>query len=398
MQINAKQGKYPIFQIAYLVIVCLFTSCEASSQEETPLQTGSARFGEYLSLLEGKKVGLVVNQSSLVNGKHLVDTLLSQSVNIKSIFAPEHGFRGEAADGITVEDGLDKATGVPVWSLYGKNKKPTKEQLAALDVVLFDVQDVGTRFYTYLSTMHWVMEACAANNVPFIVLDRPNPNAGFVDGPILEMEHQSIVGMHPIPVVHGMTLGELAQMINGEGWLEDRLVCNLTVVPVSGWTRTDRYSLPVRPSPNLPNDQAVNWYPSLCFFEGTTVSIGRGTDQPFTRIGHPDFKDATFSFTPQSRQESVYPKHEGKTCYGIDLYEMQAPDRIELSYLIRYYQELSSRDLPYFKKYFTRLAGTTKLQQQIESGLSEEAIRASWTEGLEQFKNKRAAYLIYQEK
>ncbi|MEL7146083.1 MAG: DUF1343 domain-containing protein [Bacteroidota bacterium] len=381
-----------------MVILCFFSCCDVNSQQEKALMTGSARLKEYMPLLTNKRVGLVVNQSSLVGNTHLVDTLISQSIKVVRIFAPEHGFRGEAADGITVEDGLDKATGVEVWSLYGKNKKPTDEQMSQLDIVLFDVQDVGTRFYTYLSTMHWVMEACAANKVPFIVLDRPNPNAGYVDGPILELQHQSIVGMHPIPVVHGMTLGELAKMINGEGWLADGLKCNLKVIPVSGWTRSFQCSLPVRPSPNLPDDQAVRWYPSLCFFEGTTVSVGRGTDQPFTRVGHPLFEDTGFSFVPRSRQESVYPKHENNICYGIDLSEIAPPSRLDLSYLIRYYHEMKAKNEPYFKKYFTRLAGTTKLQKQIEAGQSEEEIRASWQEGLRRFKAVRKQYLIYQDK
>ncbi|MGB3465800.1 MAG: DUF1343 domain-containing protein, partial [Cyclobacteriaceae bacterium] len=345
MQIKVKHIKYPIFHFSYLVLLLVFTSCQAvdsPDKDDEAVVIGNARFDKYLPLLKNKRVGLVVNQSSLVNNTHLVDTLLSRGINVAAIFAPEHGFRGEAADGITVADGTDVQTGIPVFSLYGKVKKPTTAHMAKVDIMVFDIQDVGTRFYTYLSTMHWAMEACAENNKSLVVLDKPNPNAHYVDGPILELEHQSIVGMHPIPVVHGMTLGELARMINGEKWLAGEVQCELTVVPVLGWSREDTYHLPVRPSPNLPDDQAIAWYPSLCFFEGTIVSVGRGTDHPFTRIGHPAILDTSFSFTPVSRQESVYPKHEGKTCYGIDLRKQQPGNQINLTYLIDYYQKLDS--------------------------------------------------------
>ena len=260
MQIKAKLIKYPIFQFSYLILVLLFSGCQAKMQTDSTVITGNARFNQYLPQLKNKRVGLVVNQSSLVGKTHLVDTLLSLGVDLKSIFAPEHGFRGEAADGITVADGIDTKTGLPVLSLYGKVKKPTKEHMDKVDVILFDIQDVGTRFYTYVSTMHWMMEACAENDVPIIVLDKPNPNGHFVDGPILEMQHLSIVGMHPIPVVHGMTLGEMAGMINAEGWLKGEVTCDLQVVKVDGWTHKDSYQLPVRPSPNLPNDISINLY------------------------------------------------------------------------------------------------------------------------------------------
>ena len=382
MQIKAKLIKYPIFQFSYLILVLLFSGCQAKMQTDSTVITGNARFNQYLPQLKNKRVGLVVNQSSLVGKTHLVDTLLSLGVDLKSIFAPEHGFRGEAADGITVADGIDTKTGLPVLSLYGKVKKPTKEHMDKVDVILFDIQDVGTRFYTYVSTMHWMMEACAENDVPIIVLDKPNPNGHFVDGPILEMQHQSIVGMHPIPVVHGMTLGEMAGMINAEGWLKGEVTCDLQVVKVDGWTHKDSYQLPVRPSPNLPNYESVMWYPSLCFFEGTVMSIGRGTDSPFTKIGHPDIENVTFSFTPVSRKESIYPKHEGKKCYGINLRGENPGNRINLKYLIDYYQKLKGGEQPFFKKYFTRLAGTEKMQEQIENGLSEDDIRKSWQKGL----------------
>ena len=398
MQIKAKHIKYPIFQFSYLILILLFSGCKAETPANgNPVITGNARFDKYLSQLENKRVGLVVNQSSLVGETHLVDTLKALGINITSIFAPEHGFRGEAADGITVEDGIDMKTSIPVMSLYGKVKKPTDEHLSQVDVMVFDIQDVGTRFYTYLSTMHWVMEACAENDVPLIVLDKPNPNGHYVDGPVLEMKHQSIVGMHQIPVVHGMTLGELALMINEENWLSDSLKCDLKVIPVSNWVHGDSYHLPVRPSPNLPDDEAVSWYPSLCFFEGTTVSVGRGTDNPFTRIGHPEIRNSDFSFTPLSRQESVYPKHEGKLCFGMDLRGIAPGDSLNLSLLIDYYQKLNKLGEPFFKKYFTRLAGTEKLQQQIENGLTEVEIRRSWEADLKIFREKRKKYLLYED-
>lgn len=397
MQIKAKHIKYPIFQFSYLILVLLFSGCHAKIQTEPNVITGNARFNQYLPLLKNKKVGVVVNQSSLVANTHLVDTLISLGIDITSIFAPEHGFRGEAADGLTVEDGVDTKTGLPVLSLYGKVKKPTTEHMSQVDVMVFDIQDVGTRFYTYISTMHWVMESCAENDIPMIVLDKPNPNGHFIDGPVLEMKHQSIVGMHPIPVVHGMTLGELAGMINEEGWLTGDVKCDLTVIPVNGWTHKDSYHLPVRPSPNLPNDESVRWYPSLCFFEGTIVSVGRGTDYPFTKIGHPNITDTAFFFTPVSRQESLYPKHEGKKCYGINLINEKPESKLNLKYLIRYYKELNSEETPFFKKYFTRLAGTEILQQQIEGGLSEDEIRSSWQKDLEGFKKIRKKYLLYED-
>ncbi len=398
MQIKAKQGKYPIFQIAYLILLLTMFSCQAKNSinlTENELKLGNERFTDYLQLLKGKNVGLVVNQSSLVKETHLVDTLLDLGIKISTIFSPEHGFRGEAADGITVSDGKDNKTGIPIISLYGKTKKPSMAHLEGIEIIVFDIQDVGTRFYTYLSTMHLVMEACAENKIKFMVLDKPNPNGHYVDGPVLELAHRSFVGMHPIPIVHGMTLGEMAQMINGDGWLGLDLKCDLKVVPIKGWGRKDSYSLPIRPSPNLPNDQSIALYPSLCLFEGTTVSVGRGTDYPFTKVGHPSFRDTIYSFMPLSRKESIYPKHEGKTCYGIDLSNYQTKAQLDLSFLILFYNQLKTTQESFFKRYFTTLAGTESLQKQIEEGLSEQEIRNSWKKGIEDFKNNRKKYLIY---
>jgi len=394
------QSTFPIFQIAYLILIAIMVACQAKSSNseglyEAPLVLGNEQMDEYLPHLTGKRVGLVVNQSSILGNSHLVDTLIASGIAVKMIFSPEHGFRGEAADGVTVLDGKDAKTNLPIISLYGKVKKPTPEHLTNLDIVVFDIQDVGTRFYTFLSTMHLVMEACAENNVPFIVLDKPNPNGAYIDGPILDKAYKSFVGMHPIPIVHGMTLGELAKMINREGWLKNKVNCELIIVPVKGWDHQKPYSLPVRPSPNLPNDQSIALYPSLCLFEGTIVSVGRGTDNPFTQIGHPAYPDSSYSFIPVSRKESVYPKHEGKTCYGIDLSTYRPEKEINLDYLIRFYGQLKEEKKPFFKKYFTNLAGTTILQEQIENGIDEQTIRASWKKGLDAFKKKRKKYLLY---
>jgi uncharacterized protein YbbC (DUF1343 family) len=320
---------------------------------------------------------------------------MSSGITIKKVFAPEHGFRGAAADGEKIKDGVDSKTGLPIVSLYGSNRKPTPEQLADIDVVVFDIQDVGTRFYTYISTMHYVMEACAAQGKKLIILDRPNPNGNYVDGPMLVPSLKSFVGMHPIPIVHGLTVGELAQMINGEGWLEKGLKCDVEIIPIKNWAHEDFYSLPIKPSPNLPNDQAVKLYPSLCLFEGTVISVGRGTQTPFLILGNPEFKDLPFSFTPKAIPGmSNTPPHEGKVCYGLDLSSVQVEPWINLQYLLEFYKKYSDKE-KFFIGSFNRLAGTPALQQQIKDGLTEEQIRATWQEDLEVFKEKRKKYLLY---
>jgi uncharacterized protein YbbC (DUF1343 family) len=325
-----------------------------------------------------------------------VDSLLSLGIDVKQVFAPEHGFRGTADAGEVVKDGTDTKTGLPIISLYGKNKKPSKTQLNNLDLVVFDIQDVGARFYTYISTLHYVMEACAESNIPIVVLDRPNPNGHYIDGPILEMAHKSFVGMHPIPVVHGMTIGEYAQMINGEQWLNEGITCELTVVPMKNYSHDKPYSLPIKPSPNLPNDIAINLYPSLCFFEGTNVSAGRGTSGQFQVYGSPflDKDDYTFKFVPQPNEGAKYPKHKGEICYGEDLRETKALSKLNLNYIIRAYHN-SVGQQEFFNDFFIKLAGTTTLQSQIEAGLSEKDIRNTWTKGLSAFKTIRSKYLIY---
>jgi uncharacterized protein YbbC (DUF1343 family) len=346
-------------------------------------------------------VGLVINQTSRVGQTYLVDTLRARGVNVTAIFAPEHGFRGEAADGATIKDGRDARSGVLVRSVYGKTKKPTPEMLADVDVLVFDIQDVGARFYTFISTLHYVMEAAAEQNKSVIVLDRPNPNGDLVDGPILEPAHKSFVGLDPLPIAHGLTVGELATMMNGEKWLAGGRRCRLTVVPLAeGYTHATTYHLPVRPSPNLPTDQAVALYPSICLFEGTNVSVGRGTSTPFEVIGSPA-QPATrpYSFTPAPNPGSPTPPMNGQRCYGLNL--ASAPTRegsgLVLKYLLDFYQQ-STDKAHFFSKYFEELSGTASLRQQIIAGKTEAEIRASWEPGLSKFKTLRRKYLLYPEK
>lgn len=356
---------------------------------------GAEQLDVLLPGLKNKNVALVVNHTSLVGRTHLADTLQVSGILIKKVFAPEHGFRGAAADGEKINDGFDARTGLPIISLYGVNRKPTPEQLADVDVVIFDIQDVGTRFYTYISTMHYVMEACAEQGKQMIILDRPNPNGNYIDGPMRVPELKSFVGMHPLPIVHGLTVGELAQMINGEGWLEGGTKCNIEIIPLKNWSHQDPYSLPVKPSPNLPNDQAVKLYPSLCLFEGTVISVGRGTETPFLIIGNPEFKDMPFSFKPRPMPGmSNDPPQNGKTCYGLNLANVEVEPRMNLKYLLDFYQKYPDKE-KFFIGSFDRLAGTPVLKEQIKKGLTEEEIRATWQEGLTAYREMRKRYLLY---
>ena len=359
------------------------------------LKTGADNYEKYLPLLKDKKIGIVTNQTGILSDKtHLVDFLLEKKIAVQTIFAPEHGFRGTADAGEHVVDGKDQKTGLPIISLYGDNKKPKLAQLAGIDVMLFDLQDVGARFYTYISSLHYVMEACAENGIPLIILDRPNPNGRIVDGPFLEKEFTSFVGMHPIPLLHGMTIGEYGKMINGEKWLKDGVQCKLTVIPCSDYKREMDYSILVKPSPNLPNDQSINLYASLCLFEGTNVSMGRGTEKQFQIYGSPFLTKTDFSFTPKPNFGAKDPLYNGKECFGEDLTAYPKLNRLELKWLLKAYQNTSDKT-KFFNAFFTKLAGTKKLQQQIESGISEEKIRASWKKDLESFKKIRTKYLIY---
>ncbi len=365
---------------------------------------GAERGDLYLPLLSGKRIGVVANHTSMVGSKHLVDALTDANVNVKAVFAPEHGFRGEAGAGEQIVDGRDALTNLPVRSLYGKTKKPTPEMLADIEMLLFDMQDVGARFYTYLSTLHFVMEAAAELGIPVVVLDRPNPNGFYTDGPVLDLKFQSFVGMHPIPLVHGMTLGELALMINGEGWLKDGVQCDLEVVKCHNYKRNDLYELSVDPSPNLMSMEAVYLYPSLCLFEPTIISIGRGTHRAFEVFGHPDMQLGSFEFTPKSIQgKSSNPKHKDRLCYGVDLkafggFYFKTHQQLYLNWLVdshRYTKEKLKVAFFTNPEFFDKLAGTDELRRQIESGLSAEEIRATWHEALEAFKKQRKPYLIY---
>ncbi|SDW31570.1 exo-beta-N-acetylmuramidase NamZ family protein [Aequorivita viscosa] len=386
---------------------------EIKEIQASKIIVGAERFEVYSKLLKGKNVGVVANQTSMVEDIaeeeyqtspqhtfymefHLVDYLIKNGISVKKVFAPEHGFRGTADAGEHVKDGIDSKTGVPLISLYGSNKKPSPEQLKGIDVVVFDIQDVGARFYTYISTLHYVMEACAELGISVIVLDRPNPNGHYIDGPILEKEHQSFVGMHPIPIVHGMTIGEYAKMINGEGWLNNRLKCDLSVIEMENYTRKTLYSLPIKPSPNLPNDQSINLYPSLCFFEGTFINAGRGTEMQFQVFGAPSLPASKYSFqyTPQPNEGSKEPKFKGQLCYGKDLRKEPRLNKINLEWLIDAYNA-NGKKKDFFNSFFVKLAGTKQLQQQIEQGLSAEEIRDSWKEGLGKFEKVRGKYLLY---
>ncbi len=355
----------------------------------------------YLHLIKGKVVGVVGNQTSVVKNKnngftHLIDTLISLKIDVKKVFSPEHGFRGKADAGEKVADSKDLKTGLPILSLHGKNKKPTLTQLQGLDVLIFDIQDVGVRFYTYISTLHYIMEACAENNIPLIVIDRPNPNAHYIDGPILETKHQSFLGMHPVPIVYGMTIGEYAKMINGEKWLKKGKQCNLTVMPLKNYTHQTLYSLPIKPSPNLPNDKAINLYPSLGLFEGTSINAGRGTEIQFQIFGAPylDKKTYSFSYTPHANVGAKYPKQKDKLCNGLDLRTSKNLNTIKLDWLIGAYKN-TPKGKEFFQATFTAHAGTKKLRQQIESGMNADEIRSTWQTGIELFKKTRFKYLIY---
>lgn len=360
--------------------------------------TGADQPDVYLPQMKGKRIGIVANPTSVINATHLVDTLVALKVKVACVFAPEHGFRGEAEAGEDVSGGTDRKTGVKVISLYGDHKKPTKEDLNGIDLVLFDIQDVGVRFYTYISTLQYVMESCAENHLPLMVLDRPNPHAHYVDGPVLKKEYVSFVGMQPVPVVYGMTMGEYAEMLNGEGWLKDGVRCDLTVVPLKFWKHSDDYVLPVAPSPNLPNQAAIRLYPSLCFFEGTDVSLGRGTDYPFQCYGFPDNENGTFEFTPVSIPgKAKTPPQMGKKCKGelLHSYAMQhRPDKLQLEWLLKAYAAYPDTS-KFFIPFFDKLSGNAVLQQQIRQGLSESEIRASWKADLDLFRKIRSKYLHY---
>ncbi len=375
------------------LFLCLLCFLQWSCAQGT-FQVGAERTAIYFPLLEGKSIAIVGNQSSLIASTHLVDSLVNSRLDVVKVFSPEHGFRGTADAGAYIENGVDERTGLPIVSLYGSNKKPKAEQLAGIDVLLFDIQDVGARFYTYISTLHYVMEAAAEHNISVMVLDRPNPNGHYIDGPALDTAFRSFVGMHPIPIVHGMTIAEYAQMINGEKWLKEGVECDLNVIPMTAYERFKPYDLPVKPSPNLPNAQSVNLYPSLCLFEGTNVSVGRGTPLPFQHYGAPYLK-SDYYFIPKIREGAKYPKHEGQKCFGIDLSKHKKLEQIDLSFLMNAYEQSEDKST-FFNAFFDKLAGGNSLRISIIEGKSEEEIRKSWSDELEAFEKIRSTYLIYE--
>ncbi len=405
-----KLVKYTLIAVFLLANSSLF----AQNDDYERIYAGAEHPELYLTLMLNKRVGVVTNQTGILfagtqlysmsaeklkEDIHLVDFLISRKVDVKKIFSPEHGFRGDADAGETVKSGKDIQTGLPIVSLYGNNKKPSKEQLEDIDILLFDIQDVGARFYTYISTLHYIMEAAAENGKKVIVLDRPNPNGHYVDGPVLDMKYKSFVGMHPVPVVYGMTIGEYAKMINGEKWLANRLSCDLAVVPLRNYTHRRYYRLPVKPSPNLPNDKSINLYPSTCFFEAINGSEGRGTDKPFQVYGSPFIKNMSYQFVPKPNAGAKDPRFNGEICYGEDLSDAPFLEEINLEWLIRAYQNYEGSEPFWIKQsgefWIDKLAGTDQLRKQIEKGLSEETIKQTWQKDLEDFKQIRKKYLMY---
>ena len=364
------------------------------------IEVGAERTNAYLPILQGKKIALCANHSSMVGQTHLLDTLLSLGIDVVKVFTPEHGFRGHNEAGEKVNNSVDAKTKTPIVSLYGANKKPTPEQLKGIEIVVFDIQDVGARFYTYISTLHYIMEAAAENKVKVLVLDRPNPNGFWVDGPVLDTAYRSFVGMHPVPIAHGMTVGEFAKMINGEGWLAKNKRCELAVVAVFGYTHFFRYQLPIHPSPNLSSMEAIYLYPSLCLFEGTPMSIGRGTDKPFRLLGYPDFPEGTITFTPKNIPGiATNPPCLGKQCSGFDLSDMgliimKNNNFININLIIEAYKLFPQKD-KFFTPLFDKLAGTKKLREQIIAGKTAEEIQQSWQKDLDAFKQIRKKYLLY---
>ncbi len=402
--------RYIMLWITLIFLNTLISSCSFGSPKnladtikpvnnsKSALLLGNAQTDKYIPLLQGKKVAVIGNQTSMIDNTHLIDSLLNLGIDIKLVFAPEHGFRGQADNGEHISNETDKKTGLKIISLYGNNSKPTSEQLKDIDLIIYDIQDVGVRFYTYISTLHYVMEACAENGKKLLVLDRPNPNGHYIDGPVLQKEFSSFVGMHTVPVVYGMTVGEYSQMINGEKWLKNDIQCDLEIIPCQNYTHNTFYSVPIAPSPNLKTDAAIALYASLCFFEGTTISMGRGTDRPFEIYGHPKFDSTSFSFTPTPRIGSKSPPFMNQFCFGVDCkLENSFPMySIDLRPLMNAKKLLNNRD-QYINSpnFFNKLAGNSTLKQQIENNIPEEEIRNSWKNDLEAFKLIRSKYVIY---
>jgi len=385
------------FNMKHLLLIFWLLSYSLCAQQNTKLLTGAEQSEIYLPLLSGKNVGLVVNQTSMAANVHLVDYLVSKNISVKRIFAPEHGFRGTVDRGADFDNSVDNKTKIPIVAMYGKNKRPTVEQLQDLDVLIFDIQDVGVRFYTYISSLHEVMQACADRKKKLLVFDRPNPNGWYIDGCVLDPKFSSFVGKHPIPIVHGLTIGELALMINGEKWLDAGIQCDVRVVEMQNYSHKTRYSLPVKPSPNLTNDLSIMLYPSLCLFEATKISVGRGTEFPFQVIGYPDKQFGEFTFTPKSiKNMETKPLHDGLSCFGVDLRNLKNEQKFTLKYFIDFYKKWNFTE-PFIsdKRWFNLLAGNNLLIKQIEDGLTEEQIKATWNQELTRYKAMRKKYLLY---
>lgn len=382
--------------ISLIFFQFIFSSCNAQKKDHPRIIVGAEQPDAYVNILKDKKVGLVVNQSSLVDSIHLIDFLVGEGIEINRIFAAEHGIRGKADAGETVNDSKDEKTGIPIVSLYGKNRRPTKEQMKGLDIVVFDMQDVGCRFFTYISTMHYLMDAAAEFNVEVVVLDRPNPNGDYVAGAVLDTTLRSFVGMHPIPIVHGCTVGELAMMINGEGWLPSGK-CNLNVIPVKNYSHDIIYQLPVKPSPNLPNYRSIRLYPSLCLFEATNISIGRGTYFPFQVIGYPDSTFGEFSFIPKSIEGmSKYPLHENEVCYGENLQTTDNYNTFTLEPFLAAFHKLNSIEKFWkSRRWIDLLTGDSEFYEKVNNGMSENEILKSWEPKLSEYKKMREKYLLY---
>jgi uncharacterized protein YbbC (DUF1343 family) len=395
-----KRFKNTVYFILLACISC--TAQEYKTNSFSSLGVAANRTETYLSLLENKNVGIVGNQTSVIftsetDYVHLVDSLLSRNIEVQKVLAPEHGFRGTADAGELIKDGLDAKTGIPIISLYGSQKKPSLKDLEDIDIMVFDIQDVGARFYTYISSLHYIMEACAEQNIPLLVLDRPNPNGHYIDGPVLKDEFKSFVGMHPVPVVHGLTIAEYAQMINGEGWLANGMQCDLTIISMRDYSPNLSYDLPLKPSPNLPNAKSINLYPSLCFFEGTNVNAGRGTSMQFQVFGSPFLEPSVFDFeyTPTSSEGAKYPKHENELCYGKNLQNHGDLDQLNLDWLLQAYRHSQDQAL-FFNDFFNKLAGNASLQRQIQQGKTAQEIRESWESELNIYKKKIKPYLLYE--
>ena len=396
MIFHYKHGHFIFLKKLCLAILCCTVGVLCSTYaQNSSIVTGAERLDQYISDLKNKNIAIVANQTTIIKKEHLVDVLLNEGVNVQKVFSPEHGFRGKSDAGEKVKDEFDLQTGLPIYSLYGKAKrKPSKELLKDVDIMLFDLQDVGARFYTYLSTLHYVMESCAENNIEIIVLDRPNPNANYVDGPVLEDDSKSFVGLHPVPILYGLTIGEYAKMINGEKWLNNNIQAKLTVIKMDNYNREFEYQLKSKPSPNLPNLKSINLYPSLCFFEQTPVSVGRGTEMQFQVIGSPNWNNQPFSFTPRPNFGAKNPKHNGIKCFGLDLRHEKKLSKINLGWLIKAYNYSPEKE-KFFRSGFYRLAGTKKLENQIKAGMSAEEIKSTWKKDIESYMIIRNKYMLY---